>query len=89
MSESPSVLAIYATHRPSGENVECFSTAGESAKAAGLVPESVVIVQTLSLPALTTFIDRVFPSGLHDSGRCATPASGLLRRSAAPLPSAG
>ena len=89
MSEPPSVVAIYATQRPSGENDECFSSANVSANAVGCAPESVVIVQMLWLLELTTFIDSVFPSGLHDSGRCPTPASGLVRRSAGPLPSAG
>src|SRR5687768_12676071 len=89
MSDAPSLVAIYATHRPSGENDECFSTAGVSTNAVGLAPASVVIVQTLWFVDLTTFMDSVLPSGFHDSGWWPTAGSGLVRRTAGPLPSAG
>src|SRR5215469_16338454 len=78
----------YTTHRPSGENADRpKGEPGAAANTVAFVSRSEYVHTSLVL-FFSSVNDKVCPSGDHESGMCAAPLSGLVRRSAVPSPSA-
>src|SRR4029453_2195796 len=80
---------VYATHRPSGENIASAGSAADSASTSGVTFGSPTDNEKNDLVKLRSFItptSNVFPSGDHERGTWAAPASGFVRRSDAVVP---
>src|SRR5262245_31837377 len=81
-------LELYASQCPSGENAELRTIAdGARAKTVAFLSfrDKVHTAPSVLCVAVN---DRYWPSGHQESGMWATPCSGLVNRSAAPMPSA-
>src|SRR6516164_3104945 len=81
-------LELYASQCPSGENAELRTIAdGACAKTVAFLSFRDKVHTAPSLPRVAVN-DRYWPSGDQESGIWASPCSGLVNRSAAPIPSA-
>src|SRR5262249_29120283 len=81
-------LDAYATHLPSGENTEPIGSADCTSPNGLAFLSATDSIHSENREFFATENERCLPSGDQDSGTCASPGAGLVKRSTGPVPSA-